>query len=91
MMYEKMKKWGFDRKRKQVERSGQQWNPEVDKLASFYSDSLMDEILTLMLQSNISYTVMSGASKIGALSATYPYQVIRSRLQVSVRVIVFCH
>jgi solute carrier family 25 (mitochondrial folate transporter), member 32 len=34
MMYEKMKKWGFDRKRKQVENSGQQWNPEVDKLVS---------------------------------------------------------
>ena len=26
---------------------------------------------------------MSGASKLGALCATYPYQVIRSRMQVT--------
>ena len=33
-------------------------------------------------QSNTAYTVMSGASKLFALAITYPYQVIRSRLQV---------
>ncbi|KAJ3984267.1 mitochondrial carrier domain-containing protein [Lentinula detonsa] len=32
--------------------------------------------------SNTSYTVMSAASKLLALSATYPYQVVRSRIQV---------
>ncbi|KAI9449517.1 mitochondrial FAD carrier protein [Lactarius psammicola] len=32
--------------------------------------------------SNTAYTVMSGTSKLGALCATYPYQVIRSRIQV---------
>lgn len=32
--------------------------------------------------SNTAYTVMSGASKLGALCTTYPYQVIRSRIQV---------
>ncbi|KAG1811536.1 mitochondrial carrier domain-containing protein [Suillus variegatus] len=31
--------------------------------------------------SNVSYTFMSGASKILALALTYPYQVIRSRIQ----------
>ncbi|KZV73549.1 mitochondrial carrier [Peniophora sp. CONT] len=31
--------------------------------------------------SNTAYTVMSGASKIFALVATYPYQVVRSRMQ----------
>ncbi|KAL4265435.1 mitochondrial carrier family protein [Pleurotus pulmonarius] len=63
MAYEKMKKWGFDRKRKQFQNSGRAMTPADDKL------------------SNTSYTIMSGASKLGALSITYPYQVIRSRLQ----------
>lgn len=31
--------------------------------------------------SNITYTILSATSKVGALAATYPYQVIRSRLQ----------
>jgi solute carrier family 25 (mitochondrial folate transporter), member 32 len=35
------------------------------------------------VQSNTTYTVISGASKFGALCATYPYQVIRSRIQVT--------
>jgi hypothetical protein len=35
-------------------------------------------------QSNTAYSVMSAVSKLGALSLTYPYQVVRSRIQVSV-------
>ncbi|KAH9025979.1 mitochondrial FAD carrier protein [Lactarius pseudohatsudake] len=31
--------------------------------------------------SNTAYTIMSGSSKLAALCATYPYQVIRSRIQ----------
>ncbi|PIL36631.1 transporter [Ganoderma sinense ZZ0214-1] len=31
--------------------------------------------------SNTAYTMMSGASKIFALASTYPYQVVRSRIQ----------
>lgn len=30
--YEKMKKWGFDRKRKQYARAGMEWTPDADKL-----------------------------------------------------------
>jgi len=63
MGYEKMKRWGFERKRKQFKKSGRAWTPDVDKL------------------SNTSYTIMSGASKLMALALTYPYQVIRSRIQ----------
>ncbi|KAF9004716.1 mitochondrial FAD carrier protein [Cyathus striatus] len=63
MAYEKMKKWGFDRKRKQYQKSGLEWTPEADKL------------------SNLSYTIMSISSKLLALSLTYPYQVVRSRIQ----------
>jgi len=32
MAYEKMKAWGFDRKRKQYERAGKEYNREADKL-----------------------------------------------------------
>ncbi|KAH9843779.1 mitochondrial carrier domain-containing protein [Rhodofomes roseus] len=63
MAYEKMKEWGFERKRKQLAKDGKEYTPADDKL------------------SNTSYTIMSGASKLWALSLTYPYQVVRSRLQ----------
>lgn len=61
--YEKMKKWGFDQKRKQHERAGKRYDAETDKL------------------SNFAYTVMSITSKLAALALTYPYQVVRSRIQ----------
>ncbi|KAJ7163817.1 mitochondrial carrier domain-containing protein [Mycena crocata] len=61
--YERMKRWGFEIKKKQFEIAGRPWTPEVDKL------------------SNTAYSVMSGGSKIVALALTYPYQVIRSRIQ----------
>ncbi|KAH9047455.1 mitochondrial FAD carrier protein [Lactarius deliciosus] len=32
--------------------------------------------------SNVAYTIMSGSSKLGALCATYPYQVIRSYIRL---------
>ncbi|KAJ3553955.1 hypothetical protein NM688_g3349 [Phlebia brevispora] len=63
MGYEEMKRWGFNRKRKQFARVGREWTPADDKL------------------SNTSYTIMSGTSKLFALAVTYPYQVIRSRIQ----------
>ncbi|OSX60487.1 hypothetical protein POSPLADRAFT_1148334 [Postia placenta MAD-698-R-SB12] len=63
MAYEEMKRWGFERKRRQFTKEGKDYKPEDDKL------------------SNTSYTIMSGASKLWALALTYPYQVIRSRIQ----------
>ncbi|KIM60786.1 hypothetical protein SCLCIDRAFT_123398 [Scleroderma citrinum Foug A] len=63
MTYEEMKRWGFDRKRKQLAKVGRTMTLEDEKL------------------SNTAYTVMSGASKLFALATTYPYQVIRSRIQ----------
>ncbi|KAF8175391.1 mitochondrial FAD carrier protein [Pholiota molesta] len=63
VVYEKMKAWGFERKRRQYERAGKVYDAEADKL------------------SNLSYTVMSISSKLAALSVTYPYQVVRSRIQ----------
>ncbi|KAG5634690.1 hypothetical protein H0H81_001095 [Sphagnurus paluster] len=61
--YEKMKKWGFDRKKRHYQKTGQEWNTDADKL------------------SNTAYTFMSITSKLAALALTYPYQVVRSRIQ----------
>ncbi|KAF5336943.1 hypothetical protein D9611_002885 [Ephemerocybe angulata] len=61
--YEKMKTWGFERKRRRAERAGIPYDQNTAKL------------------SNLSYSAMSISSKLIALSATYPYQVIRSRIQ----------
>ncbi|KAH7888153.1 mitochondrial carrier domain-containing protein [Phlebopus sp. FC_14] len=63
MAYEKMKQWGFERKRRQFAKTGRVMTPEDDKL------------------SNTSYSIMSGGSKLFALAITYPYQVVRSRIQ----------
>lgn len=35
------------------------------------------------VQSNTEYILMSGSAKLVAIAITYPYQVIRSRIQVS--------
>ncbi|CAL1703355.1 unnamed protein product [Somion occarium] len=61
--YEELKRWGFERKRRQFAKVGREWTPGDDKL------------------SNTAYTIMSGASKLIALTLTYPYQVVRSRIQ----------
>ncbi|RDX52956.1 mitochondrial FAD carrier protein [Polyporus arcularius HHB13444] len=63
MAYEEMKRWGFERKRRQFAKDGREYTPQDDKL------------------SNTAYTFMSGASKLFALASTYPYQVVRSRIQ----------
>ncbi|KAI0329966.1 mitochondrial carrier [Cubamyces sp. BRFM 1775] len=63
MVYEEMKRWGFERKKRQFAKAGKEYTPSDDKL------------------SNTAYTLMSGASKLIALASTYPYQVVRSRIQ----------
>ncbi|KAK7688932.1 hypothetical protein QCA50_007623 [Cerrena zonata] len=63
MCYEELKRWGFERKRRQFAQAGREWTSNDDKL------------------SNTAYTIMSGASKLIALTSTYPYQVVRSRIQ----------
>jgi solute carrier family 25 folate transporter 32 len=37
MAYEKMKAWGFDRKRKQYERAGKEYIMEADKLVCVFN------------------------------------------------------
>lgn len=69
--YEKMKKWGFDRKKRKYENAGLEWNVDADKL------------------SNSAYTFMSITSKIAALAVTYPYQVVRSRIQDNASSVLF--
>ncbi|KAF7330844.1 hypothetical protein MVEN_02423700 [Mycena venus] len=63
VVYERMKRWGFEMKKKQYQLAGRKWTMEADKL------------------SNTAYSIMSGGSKLAALSLTYPYQVVRSRIQ----------
>ncbi|KAJ7895995.1 mitochondrial carrier domain-containing protein [Mycena olivaceomarginata] len=63
VVYERMKRWGFEVKKRQYQLAGRPWTVEADKL------------------SNTAYSVMSGGSKLAALSLTYPYQVVRSRIQ----------
>ncbi|KAI0723569.1 mitochondrial FAD carrier protein [Earliella scabrosa] len=63
MAYEELKRWGFERKKRQFAKAGREYTTHDDKL------------------SNTAYTIMSGASKIFALASTYPYQVVRSRIQ----------
>jgi hypothetical protein len=48
---------------------------------SLYID-IPEFFLLIPRQSNTAYSVMSGGSKLAALSLTYPYQVVRSRIQV---------
>ncbi|KAF7301296.1 hypothetical protein MIND_00694600 [Mycena indigotica] len=79
MVYERMKRWGFDIKKKQFAVAGKAWTPEVDKLVCV--SLTIPAFLSTTPESNTAYSLMSGGSKIAALALTYPYQVVRSRLQ----------
>lgn len=81
MAYEEMKRWGFERKRRQFAKAGKEYTPADDKLVSWRPKTGLFMLLTHP-QSNTSYTLMSGGSKLTALTLTYPYQVVRSRIQV---------
>ena len=85
VVYEKMKAWGFERRRKQHERAGQLYDINTDKLVSHQCFLSPPDISSEPSnQSNLSYMIMSISSKYTALSITYPYQVVRSRIQVSI-------
>jgi Mitochondrial carrier protein len=80
MAYELMKDWGFDRKAKRMEAMGEQWSLEKDKLVRILIIGICTSDTSF--QSNAYYTLISGTSKLFALAATYPYQVVRARIQV---------
>jgi solute carrier family 25 (mitochondrial folate transporter), member 32 len=80
MAYELMKDWGFDRKAKRMEARGEQWSLEKDKLVRILTTGVGTS--NASFQSNTYYTLISGTSKLFALAATYPYQVVRTRIQV---------
>ncbi len=85
--YEEMKRWGFDRKKRQFAKAGKEYTTADDKLVCYLcairSCLELASSLTVTVQSNSAYTMMSGVSKLFALTSTYPYQVVRSRIQVS--------
>lgn len=83
MAYEELKQWGFEQKRKRFAREGKPMTPEDDKLVRVTRPDARSLVYSRRhAQSNTAYTIMSGGSKLFALAMTYPYQVIRSRLQV---------
>lgn len=91
MGYEQLKWLCIEQKRRSFIRSGKEWGPDSEKLVRncnslFYFSVLLWLLVrilipTFLLQSNTTYTVISGASKLMALCITYPYQVVRSRIQ----------
>ncbi|KAG0147962.1 hypothetical protein CROQUDRAFT_76057 [Cronartium quercuum f. sp. fusiforme G11] len=68
MIYEELKKW-----RQEVN-----YNKKIKEIHNNH-DLLKDNDLTTL--SNLEYVGLSGIAKLSAISITYPYQVIRSRLQ----------
>lgn len=65
MTYEELKKW--------------RTTIASRKLARSASDAPMDT--SMIKLSNAEYVIMSGVSKVAAILLTYPYQVVRSRIQ----------
>ncbi|GAA5833060.1 hypothetical protein JCM5353_006761 [Sporobolomyces roseus] len=65
MTYEELKKWRVESRRKRI--------------GSGNDDSISQEESNKL--SNLEYIFMSGSAKLVAISITYPYQVIRSRIQ----------
>jgi solute carrier family 25 (mitochondrial folate transporter), member 32 len=83
MAYEEMKRWGFEQKRMHFEKKGRKMTPKDDKLVSPSVLNTGRKEPQYHPQSNTSYTIMSATAKLSALTSTYPYQVVRSRIQAS--------
>jgi hypothetical protein len=82
MAYEKMKDWAFARRRAQYAQTGRAWTVNDDRLVS-RPGGHASSAANFATQSNTAYSIMSSISKLGALALTYPYQVVRSRIQAS--------
>lgn len=88
MAYERIKTLAFKQKRKSFEKAGKPWTTEDDKLVGSRAPgcnvSSTDLLSLSPSKSNITYIMASGASKIFALAISYPYQVVRARIQVRI-------
>lgn len=92
MTYEELKKWRVELRRKRIGGGGNdEISPaELKKLVRSPSPRFVVSITEWRIligergneQSNLEYILMSGSAKLVAISITYPYQVIRSRIQV---------
>lgn len=85
MAYERIKLLAFKRKRRSFERTGKPWTTGDDKLVSLLMPAIDPSRIHSLPQSNTTYTIASGASKLFALTVTYPYQVVRARIQVRIQ------
>lgn len=84
MTYEELKKWRIELRRIRLGVEGS--DEESKKLVSLFWGCRFSSCGVLMRlsesQSNVEYILMSGSAKLVAIGLTYPYQVIRSRIQV---------
>jgi solute carrier family 25 folate transporter 32 len=76
--YEAIKRRRTDLKRKLYETKGKEWKVEDEKLASSWGRTFT---LAADNQTNTEYILASGSSKLVAIALTYPYQVVRARIQ----------
>jgi len=88
MAYERIKVLAFKQKQRSFEKAGKPWTTEDDKLVGFRApacDASATDLFSLSpSKPNITYIMASGASKIFALAISYPYQVVRARIQVRI-------
>jgi solute carrier family 25 (mitochondrial folate transporter), member 32 len=76
---EQMKNFAFARKRQRVLSESGLWREGEEELVGRF-DSLCDSFLFRPVYTE-QHDIISALAKLGALTSTYPYQVIRSRLQ----------
>lgn len=80
MSYEELKKWRQEVKRRRLGAGASE--EEVNALVSPPNTSRRLRADSRSWQTNTEYILMSGSAKLLAIGITYPYQVIRSRIQV---------
>jgi len=89
MAYERIKSLAFKQKRRSFDGAGKPWTAKDDKLVNSRIHAISacivlpaDQPSLSPVQPNATYIIASGVSKLFALSITYPYQVVRARIQV---------